>query len=98
MTRGAERKIFHVKDPQSPYFEEVWLVLRRGAGKRRGAPPAAATLAEEADCIIRECEGGFTPPKPAAPIHLLPPPLAFALGAAASSALIGTVALIVGLA
>ena len=49
MTRGAERKIFHVKDPQSPYFEEVWLVLRRGAGKRRGAPPAAATLAEEAD-------------------------------------------------
>ena len=98
MTRGAEKKIFYVKNTKSPYFEEVWFILRRDARRRRGTPPAASTLAEEADRIIRDCEGGFAPHRKRAPIHRLPSPLAFALGAAASSALIGTVALIVGLA
>ncbi|MBQ3708941.1 MAG: hypothetical protein II889_13710 [Clostridia bacterium] len=98
MTRGAEKRIFHVKDPKSPYFEEAWFVMRRGAGKRRGLPTASSTLAEEADRIIRACEAAVCPPKASAPIHRLPPPLAFALGAASSSAVIGTVALIVGLA
>ncbi|MBR5367447.1 MAG: hypothetical protein IK132_14480 [Clostridia bacterium] len=95
MIRGAEKRIIHIRDPHSPYFEEVWLVLRHGAGKRKSVP--SATLAEEAERIIRGCEGYFAPRKPRAPIHRLPPPLAFALGAASSSALIGTVALLVGL-
>lgn len=96
MTRGAEKRIFHIKDPHSPYFEEVWLILRHDAGKRKGT--MTPTLAEEAERIIRSCEGRYVARKPRAPIHRLPPPLAFALGAMSSSALIGTVALLVGLA
>lgn len=98
MIRGAEKRIFHVRDPHSPYFEEVWFILKRGAGKKRRTPPSAMTLAEEADRIIRGCEAAVLPPKRRAPIHRLPPTLAFALGAASSSALIGTVALLVVLA
>ena len=91
--RGCEKKIYYVKNAESPYFEEAYFILRRDPG----TAATAGTLAEEADRIIHETGGRFEKAG-RAPIHRLPPALAFALGAVASSALIGTVALIVGLA
>ena len=94
MTRGCEKKIYYVKKTESPYFEEVWFILRRG--ERPAASPG--TLAEEAERIIRETDGRFPDRMKKAPIRRLPPSLAFALGAIASSLLIGSAALIAALA
>ena len=93
--RGCEKKIYYVKNAESEYFEEAYFILRRESGAAITA--TSGTLAEEADRIIHETGGRFGK-KARAPIHRLPPTLAFALGAVASSAFIGTVALIVGLA
>ena len=97
--RGCEKKIYCVKNASSAYFEEAFFVLRGTAAFPEGKP-AAQTLAEEAERIIREAAGCVreTPAKVPAPIRRLPSPLAFALGAASSSALIGTIALIAALA
>ena len=95
MTRGAEKKIFYVKNTKSPYFEEVWFILRPSA-KGGGTPPS--TLAEEAERIIRDTGGSFERRRRGAPIRRFSPSLAFALGAASSSALIGAAALIAALA
>ena len=87
--RGCERRIYYVKNAQSPYFEEAYLVLRPGGMKRSGGEGSdAKTLAEER-------YGGRKKRRP--PISRITPPLAFALGAGASSAFIGSVALIVAL-
>ncbi len=99
--RGCEKKIYCVKNASSAYFEEAFFVLRGTAAFPEGKP-AAQTLAEEAERIIREAAGSLSgseaPVKALPPIRRLPSPLAFALGAASSSALIGTIALIAALA
>ena len=97
--RGCERRIYYVKNAQSPYFEEAYLVLRPGGMKRSGGEGSdAKTLAEEAERIIRESAGRYGGRKKhRPPIFRLTPPLAFALGAGASSAFIGSVLLIVAL-
>ena len=92
--RGCERRIYHVKNAESPCFEEAYLVLRRGRDRNE---TVSRTMAEEAERIIRETTARYMRGRKRAPIHRLSPPLAFALGAGASSVVIGTVALIVGL-
>jgi hypothetical protein len=72
------------------YFEEAYLVLKSNAAH---PAPIPADLAAEADRIIREacgnCRIGRREP------YLAGRGLAFALGAASSSALIGAVALLI---
>ncbi len=35
--RGCERRIYHVRSADSPWFEEAYLVIRRREGRRPGA-------------------------------------------------------------
>ena len=98
MTRGCERRIYYVRNADSPCFEEAYLVLRRSReGKPGPVRLSSRTMAEEAERIIRESAGRYMREKKRAPIHRLSPPLAFALGAGASSIVIGAAALIGGL-
>ena len=91
--RGCEKRIYYIRDAGSEVFEEAYLVLRR---KRRDPGPADdGDMAREAERILRAAGEHFRQTR--APIRRLPSPLAFMLGAASSSALIGTVALIIGL-
>ena len=98
MMRGCERRIYHVRSADSPCFEEAYLILRRGrAGSVVPTRMSSRTMAEEAERIIRESAGRYMRERKRAPIHRLSPPLAFALGAGASSIVIGAAALIGGL-
>ena len=98
MMRGCERRIYHVRNADSPCFEEAYLVLRRGGGGRAfPARTASRTMAEEAERIIRESADRYLRERRRAPIHRLSPPAAFALGAGTSSILIGAAALLAGL-
>jgi hypothetical protein len=93
--RGCERRIYYVRDAGSPYFEEAYLVLKPAGKRGREDAREAKTLAEEAERIIRESGGRYlNRRKPAPPVSRLSPPLAFFLGAGASSVLIGGAALI----
>lgn len=89
MLRGCQKKIYHVRKLDSAYFEEAYLILRNGIPESCGS----ATLAEEADRIIHEVYG-CCQVRTRHPL-LMNRGLAFALGAASSSALIGTIALLI---
>lgn len=88
MSKGFCKKIYHVKNTGSRYFEEAYLVIR--------GDTSAATLAEEAERIIREagmCMGTATQkshPKTSRAMF-------FALGVFSSCMLIGIVALLISL-
>lgn len=90
MLRGCQKRVYHIRNPHSAYFEEAYLVLRPNAPQSVSASPS---LAAEADRIIREACGVCRPERMHAP--LVGRGLAFALGAASSSALIGTIALLI---
>ena len=93
MMKGCQKKIYYMKNPPGKYFEEAYLILRRDipeSAKQMRSPD----LACEADRIVRDASNYFAPPK----THFFNRGMAFALGAASSSALIGTIALIIGLA
>ena len=90
--RGCERRIYHVKNADSPCFEEAYLVMRRSGGRKRTGP--SRTLAEEAERIIRESTERVMREHRRAVIHRLTPSAAFALGAGTSSLIIGAFALI----
>ena len=34
MIKGCQKRIIHITDPKSPYFEEAYFVLKRGGGQR----------------------------------------------------------------
>ncbi|MBE6617780.1 MAG: hypothetical protein E7627_07590 [Ruminococcaceae bacterium] len=88
MSRGFCKKIYHVKNTGSRYFEEAYLVIR--------GDTSAATLAEEAERIIREagmCMGtGKEKSQPKISRALF-----FVLGVFSSSMLIGITALLISL-
>ncbi|MBQ4354140.1 MAG: hypothetical protein IJC71_04525 [Clostridia bacterium] len=94
MLRGCQKKIYYMKNPGSRYFEEAYLILKNDLPKNT-IPAAGSDLAAEADRIVRDACSYFAPPPKT---RLFGRAAAFALGAATSSALIGTVALIIGLA
>ena len=89
MLRGCQKRIYHVRKLDSAYFEEAYLILRNGVPETG----SATDLATEADRIIREVYG-CCQPRIRHPM-LMNRGLAFALGAASSSALIGTIALLI---
>lgn len=95
MTRGCQKKIYYLKNPGGRYFEEAYLVLRPDIAEKSGKTNAC-DLASEAERIVQEACGGFDIRK-----YTVSPKIgkamSFALGAASSSALIGIVALIIGI-
>ena len=93
--RGCERRVYYVKNADSPLFEEAVFVLRR---PRRGRPvgtPRPSSLAEEAERIIRESGPRLRALTRPAPIRRLSPPAAFMLGAGTTSVFIGAAAALV---
>jgi len=93
MPKGCQKKIYYLKNLPGRYFEEAYLILKRDLPENR--KPASPDLACEADRIIRDAASYFSPPPKT---RYFSRGVAFALGAASSSALIGTIALIIGLA
>ncbi len=109
--RGCQKRIYHIKNIGGKYFDEAYLVLKDDAVRKTDSDAqkngyqhllddiagkeSASGLAAEAEMIVRQALDCFAPHKSKNPFRSRG--LAFALGAAASSALIGTVALIVGL-
>lgn len=95
MRRGCQKRIYYLKNPGSRYFEEAYLVMKADVTEKSGRA-AACDLATEAERIVKEACGGFDinrytySPK-------IGKAMSFALGAASSSALIGIVALLIGL-
>lgn len=94
MLRGCQKRIYYMKNPGGKYFDEAYLILKRDVPENRSKAPSP-DLAAEADRIVRDACSYFAQPAKSAVIGRA---AAFALGAVSSSALIGTVALIVGLA
>ncbi len=92
MLRGCQKRIYYMKNPGGKYFEEVYLILRKDIPEN--GHNTAPDLATEADRIVRDACDYFAPRKKE---HLIGRAAAFALGAASSSAIIGTIALIIGL-
>jgi len=90
MVRGCQRRIYVVRNPSSPLFEEAYFIL-----KRNNAPQPVVSeseMAMEADRIVRDvC--GFSVVCRRRNSGFGPKVLAFVLGAAASSAVIGSIAL-----
>lgn len=98
MLRGCQKRIYYMKNPGSKYFEEAYLILKKDAPQSKN--PALSydfsrDLASEADRIVRDACNYFSPPPKT---RLFGRAAAFALGAASSSALIGTVALVLSFA
>ena len=92
MMKGCQKKIYYMKNPPGKYFEEAYLILKRDIPESKEYM-RSPDLACEADRIVRDASNYFAPPK----THFFNRGVAFALGAASSSALIGTIALILGL-
>ena len=90
MLRGCQKRVYHIRNPRSAYFEEAYLVLRPTAPQPHAA---SRDLAAEAERIIRDACVPCRANRTHAP--LVGRGLAFALGAASSSALIGTIALLI---
>lgn len=94
MLRGCQKKVFYMKNPNGVYFDEVYFILKKGLPDPSGQS-FSSDLAAEADRIIREAGGMFASSARRRKVRtVLSRAAVFALGAAASSALIGTVALI----
>lgn len=96
MLRGCQKKVYHIKNVSGKYFEEAYLILKKDVPETAGRT-YSADLAEEAERIIREAADAYGNMLPRRSPMQLGRAAAFALGAASSSALIGTVALIIGL-
>ncbi len=95
MLKGCQRNVYHIRKPDSAIFDEVYFVLKKRISSEY-MPGLRhindSEMAHEAERIIRDvcktCQG-----KSAAP-SVMGKAGAFALGAVSSSALIGTVALL----
>lgn len=93
MTKGCQKRIYYMKNPGGKYFEEAYLILKKDIPEHSGC--TSPDLATEAERIVNNACDYFAPHRKE---RLIGRAGAFALGAASSSALIGAVALIAGLA
>lgn len=89
---GCQKRMYCMKNIGGLYFEEVYFVLKKNAPDGN-SPLGGMDLAMEAERIVREASEHLPCRKTAHP-PVFGRAAAFALGAASSSALIGTVALI----
>ncbi|MBQ8523408.1 MAG: hypothetical protein IJ457_02160 [Clostridia bacterium] len=90
MVRGCEKRIYHVKNPESELFDEAYLILRRGA-RTSAATPREIEL--EAMRILR----GSDRSQPKSTQRKLGSLKSFFLGAALSAALIGGLSILLWL-
>ncbi len=51
MVRGCEKRIYHIKNPESDIFDEAYFVLRRRTSGRNATP---GEIEREAKRIVRE--------------------------------------------
>jgi len=89
---GCQKRMYCMKNIGGLYFEEVYFVLKKNAPDG-SSPIGSMDLAAEAERIVREASEHLPCRRTAHP-PVFGRAAAFALGAASSSALIGTVALI----
>ncbi len=94
MLRGCQKKVYFMKNVGGAYFEEAYLILKKDFTETNGML-LNHDLATEADRIIREASNCFSRNKKKG--LFFNRAIAFALGAASSSAIIGTIALIIGI-
>ena len=92
---GCQKRMYCMKNVGGLYFEEVYFVLKKTAPDAH-SPLGSRDLAGEAERIVREASESL-PCRRSSHTPVIGRAAAFALGAASSSALIGTVALILGL-
>lgn len=92
MIKGCSRKIYHVRNISDKYFDEVYFILKDGE-TLPDSPSTSATLAEEAERIIKEAGVMFRKErsKRTSPLSRL---CAFLCGAFTSSAILGIIALL----
>ena len=99
MQKGCTKRIYHIKNLGGKYFEEAYLVIRPGVASdsvaARRISHSGDDMAPEAETIIREAEREKSVRGNPLKLTRLG---AYALGAASSSALIGVISLLVGLA
>ncbi len=96
--RGCRKQMYYMKNPGGLYFEEVYFVLKRNSPDRP-FPLNDHDLAGEAERIVRDAVDSLPCRRKSQSFdrhHPISRGVAFALGAASSSAVIGTVALILG--
>ncbi len=91
---GCQKRMYCMKNVGGLYFEEVYFILKKTAPDEHSLI-GSRDLAGEAERIVREASGSL-PCRRSAHTPVFGRAAAFALGAASSSAVIGTVALLLG--
>lgn len=97
--RGCRKQMYYMKNPGGRYFEEVYFVLKHNAPER-SLLLTDPDLAGEAERIVQDAVNSLPCLRKTKGTERHSPisrGVAFALGAASSSAVIGTVALILGM-
>jgi len=92
---GYQKRMYCMKNIGGVYFEEVYFILKKNAPDAL-SPLGSIDLAGEAERIVREASESLPCRRKNARHPVIGRAAAFALGAASSSALIGTIALILG--
>lgn len=96
MVKGCQRKIYHVKNTESKIFEEAYFVLKKRVSSEYEPGVCYVSdreMAAEAERLVRELCPNYIRQSPRASL-IAGKAGAFALGAVSSSAVIGTVALV----
>ncbi|MBE6615888.1 MAG: hypothetical protein E7631_11370 [Ruminococcaceae bacterium] len=95
MIRGCQKRVYYLKNPNSPLFAEAYFILK---GEKTPAPKETE-MAEEARRIVENFENpGSRKPYPSPPFCAGQKIGAFMVGAASSSAVIGGIALLLAFA
>lgn len=87
MLRGYQKRIYYVRNPESPFFSEAMFTL-----KSMPQAPSDTELAEEAKRLVSHMSAA---PSARTTRPILGKLAVFMIGAASSSALIGCIALLV---
>ena len=94
MIKGCSRRVIVIKHPESELFEEAYFILKRNPSPQPAV--SESEMAAEANRIVQDVYG-FSPICRRRGNGIAAKIPAFVLGAAASSALIGSVALVLTL-
>ena len=94
MLKGCSRKIYHVRNTSSKFFDEVYFVLKDGVTLHNEA--TTSSMAEEAERIIKEAGvsvGNSFQSRTSTPGRLT----CFLVGVFTSSAILGIIAFLIAL-
>ena len=91
MLHGCQKKIYHIRNVGSRFFDEVYFVLRDGYANDTRMP--AKDLAAEADRIIRDAAAEIRRKRSRVPAGVKTAAV-FVLGALSAALLIGIVAVV----